>query len=214
MHIIFVSSLAAVGAMARKTKVPEAPVQDALAAFNNVVRVTQIGGPIPSISGGGGRWAEQGWITAIAKTSKSINLIPSDGPLVDWLPVDTIADLLLHEVVTENARHNDGIRFLNLLHPYPQPWKLFVEVLRVSLGVDRTTPMKDWIKKVRDVYGVDDSAARSKLPAVPLLDYYEQEYVGSGVPSYDTTLAAENSPIEVPTLDEDTLKTWLSGWEL
>ncbi|KAI0854529.1 hypothetical protein F4860DRAFT_112179 [Xylaria cubensis] len=240
MHIIFVSSLAAVGAMARKANVPEALVQDPLAAFNNgyaqsklaaerilaigsdrcgvpvtVVRVTQIGGPIRSLSGGGGRWAEQGWITAIAKTSKSIDLIPSDGPLVDWLPVNTIADLLRREVVTDIARHNDGsVCFLNLLHPHPQPWKLFVEVLRVSLGVERTTTMKNWIQTVRDVYGANDGATGSELPAVPLLDYYEEEYVGSGVPSYDTVLAAESSPVKIPALDEETLKDWLSGWEL
>ncbi|TRX87850.1 hypothetical protein FHL15_011268 [Xylaria flabelliformis] len=240
MHIIFVSSLAAVGAMARKANVPEALVQDPLAAFNNgyaqsklaaerilaigsercgvpvtVVRVTQIGGPIPSLPGGGGRWAEQGWITAIVKTSKSICLIPSDGPLVDWLPVNTVADLLRREVVTDTARHNDrGVRFLNLLHPHPQPWKIFVEVLRASLGVERTTPMKEWIQKVRDVYGADDGVTGSKLPAVPLLDYYEEEYVGSGVATYDTVLAAENSPVNVPALEEETLRSWLSGWEL
>lgn len=238
MHVVFVSSLGSVGALARKTKVPESLVQDPLAAFNNgyaqsklaaerilavanercgtpvsVVRVTQIGGPMPSTSRDGGKWAEQGWIAAIARTAKTINAIPSDGPPVDWLPVDTVAELLRRQVGREVGNDGDA-RFLNALHPHPSPWKVFVEVLQKSLGIDRTIPIKDWIQEVREIHRAGDGAGSTTLPALPLLDYYEEEYGSFVVPEFETSLAAGDSAGDVPVLDEEILKNWLSGWEL
>ncbi|KAI1171367.1 hypothetical protein F4777DRAFT_565810 [Nemania sp. FL0916] len=249
MHIVFISSLASVGAMARKTKVPETLVEDPLAAFNNgyaqsklaaerilavgsercgvsvsVVRVTQIGGPIIPLlksegghgEGGGGKWAEQGWIAAIARTAKAIGRIPADGPPVDWLPVDTIAELLRREVGRE-VDETKEIRFLNALHPQPLPWKLFVQVLQKSLGVDLTISIRSWTRDVRVLGRItnNDGSSTTILPALPLVEYYEQEFGSSVVPEYATSLAVGDFAAgDIPILDEEILRTWLSDWEL
>lgn len=231
-RVVFVSSLASVGAMARGARVPEALVSDPLAAFNNgyaqsklaaervlaagsercgfplsVVRVTQIGGPT---DGRGGRWAEQGWIAALARTAKAIAVVPSSGPAVDWLPVNTVAEVLRREVI--GGRGTEAIRFVNALHPHPQPWSVLAGVLQQTLGVDSTAPLQDWIQMVRDVRRVDRGG--DKLPAVPLLDHYEEEYGASDALEFESSLAKDGSGVEVPALDEKVLKSWIDDWEL
>jgi len=251
VRIVFVSSLAAVGTLARKTAVPEELVQDPLAAFNNgygqsklaaerilaaaheqsgvpvtVARVTQIGGP--TSGSGNGKWADQGWISAIVKTAKTIDLAPIDGPAIDWLPVDTVADMLHKSVVATTGESDNGplLKFYNFTHPTPQPWDLLVEVLRESLGVRHTAPLKEWIERLRDLRNKGEED-RAKMPAVTLLDYYEEEYGANGAGSGGgegkgkTAAAYEISStvkdlleVEVKPLDKEVLKTWLEGWDL
>jgi thioester reductase-like protein len=232
MRIVFVSSLASVGSMARNTTVPEALVQDSLAALNNgygqsklaaerilatgyqqsgvpvtIVRVTQIGGPTHAYSG---KWAEQGWIWAIAKTSKAVNSIPSNGPLIDWLPVDTVAEML-HEYTVHPA--HSGVHFYNMRHPNPRPWNMLVEILTESLEIQHTVPFQQWIKELRDTRSThaDDKAS---MPALTLLDYYEEEYKSMDIPTYDTDLAMKDSRVVVPDLDVGMVKAWLNGWDV
>jgi thioester reductase-like protein len=231
MRIVFVSSLASVGSMARRTTVSESLVQDPLAALNNgygqsklaaerilaagyeqsgvpvsVVRLGQIGGPTQAYTG---KWADQGWISAIVKTARTMKSIPSDGPLIDWLPVDIVAQML-HKVVVSQCQ--DGLRFYNALQPNPRSWDLFVEVLRESLDVQHTVPLQIWVKKLREIRGTSANS-KAEMPALTLLDYYE-ECGGSEVPTYETGSIWKDSQIVVPALDKDILKTWLSGWAL
>ncbi|KAI0147491.1 hypothetical protein GGR57DRAFT_476649 [Xylariaceae sp. FL1272] len=240
MSIVFVSSLASVGAMAHTTKVPEALVEDPLAAFNNgyaqsklvaerilaignrrcgvpvsVVRVAQVGGPslTPSTTVGSGKWAEQGWIAAIVRTAKAIESIPSDGPDIDWVPVDTVAELVRCEGGRGDGTNGD-ICFLNAVHPSPSPWGSFVEAVQKLLGVDRVVSIKDWIQAVRETDYASSSLERSTLPALPLLDYYEDAYGSSRLARYETSLSKGESAGDVPVINEEILRTWLEGWEL
>ncbi|KAI1264941.1 hypothetical protein F5Y18DRAFT_71444 [Xylariaceae sp. FL1019] len=239
MSIVFVSSLAAVGAMAQTTKVPEALVEDPLAAFNNgyaqsklvaerilaianqrcsvpvsVVRVAQVGGPslTPPTTVGGGKWAEQGWIAAMVKTAKIIKSIPSDGPAIDWLPVDTVAELVRRERDSEVGTDGD-IHFLNAVHPSPSPWSSFVEAIQRLLGIDQIVSMKDWIQDVREADRTGSSLGSSTLPASPLLDYYDYAYGSSRLAQYETSLS-KGPAGDVPIIDGEMLRTWLEDWAL
>ncbi|KAI8951166.1 hypothetical protein F4801DRAFT_301452 [Xylaria longipes] len=232
IRIVFVSSLASVGNMARRATVPEALVQDPLAAFNNgygqsklaaeriltagyeqcgvpvsVVRVTQIGGPTRAYTG---KWADQGWISAIVKTAKSIKSVPSNGPLIDWLPVDTVAKML-HMFITNQA--HTGALFYNVRHPQPQSWDIFAAVMRESLDVQHTADLRVWLEQLRKMRNTGPND-QTEIPALTLLDYYEEEYSGTEIPAYETSLALKDSQILVPTLDKEILKTWLGGWAL
>ncbi|KAI1811710.1 hypothetical protein GGS20DRAFT_561714 [Poronia punctata] len=238
VRIVFVSSLAAVGNLARRGTVPETLVQDPLAAFNNgygqsklaaerilaagyqvsgvpvtVARVTQIGGP----ASGGGKWADQGWISAIVKTAKTIDLVPGDGPAIDWLPVDIVAEMIHKSVVMtgKEGEEEAGLRFYNFTHPDPQPWDLLVDVLRSSLNIRHTATLREWIGKLRDIRGTD-AEDKGGMPAITLLDYYEEEYGGGGQSGsgYEIGETVRDLGVEVAALDKGILKTWLSGWDL
>ncbi|KAH9883223.1 hypothetical protein F4778DRAFT_56041 [Xylariomycetidae sp. FL2044] len=228
IHILFVSSLGSVQTMTRKAKAPEAVVHDPLAATTgygqsklaaerilaigsqkcgvpvSVFRLGQIGGPTDTYSG---KWAEQGWISAIAKTAKTINLIPTGGPAVDWVPVDMAAKLLQHVAV---LRPPEYAQFFNVLHPKPERWSLFVEALQETLGVKQTAPMEDWIRTVRE-RGESRRESQEELPALTLLDYYKEMFGHQEFAGYEVSLAAE--VVEAP-LDRETLMTWLRGWGL
>ncbi|KAI0202879.1 hypothetical protein F4808DRAFT_458586 [Astrocystis sublimbata] len=233
MRIVFVSSLASVGNLARSSKVSEALVQDPLAAMNNgygqsklaaerilaagyeqsgvpvsIVRVTQIGGPAQAYSG---KWADQGWISAIVKTAKSVKLVPITGPSIDWVPVDTIAEML-HRYAT-NQDHS-GLHFYNLRHPHPQSWDAFAKAMQDRLQVSDTTDFPSWIQNLRDTRNAGGTDNETKLPALMLLDYYEEEYNATENPAYDVTRALEESQVEIPPLDIEMLRVWLDGWEL
>ncbi|KAI1824128.1 hypothetical protein F4861DRAFT_277511 [Xylaria intraflava] len=233
IRIVFVSSLGSVGSLARKATVPEAVVEDPLAAFNNgygqsklaaerilaagceqsgvpatIVRVTQIGGPTKASAG---KWADQGWISAIVKTGKTVGSIPSSGPPIDWLAVDTIAEML-HRFTVAPAR--DGVIVYNASHPNPADWDLFAGVLREKLGVQSAVPFNQWVKQLQDIRASRTGDDAVEIPALTLLDYFEEEYGGMETPSFETSSTVKDSQVSMPALDKETLRAWLDGWDL
>ncbi|KAI0389196.1 hypothetical protein F5Y17DRAFT_141260 [Xylariaceae sp. FL0594] len=252
--------------------VPEELIQDPLAAFNNgyaqsklvaerllslsspstpvrILRVTQIGGPSPSESEkgkgrGNGKWADQGWLSAIARTSKTLNLIPipstPQASVVDWVPVDAVAEMVKRAATatftsSDDDNNNNNVKFYNITHPSPQPWSLFVDALREVIDTPtpiQTTSFEEWIRILKARREDNNKNPDDDLPALTLLDYYEEEY--ARVPSSEGEENSGNNkdkgPIyateqtikdlldgdaaAVPKLDKQTLKTWLESWDL
>ncbi|KIX06266.1 uncharacterized protein Z518_04241 [Rhinocladiella mackenziei CBS 650.93] len=232
MRIVFVSSVSSVGSMAKKTTVPEAPVQDPLAAFNfgyaqsklaaeqiltsasqhsgvsvSIVRLCQVGGPA---SGNTSKWADQPWISALARTAKTLKLIPSNVASIDWVPVDTIASMLQDFILHPASRE---CQFYHIRHPRPESWELLVSILRETFGVTETVPLREWVKKLRDI--TDPNAEDlAKMPALKMLDFYEALGDGIDGTAYAIDHALSGSQVKFPTVDKQMLESWLQGWNL
>ncbi|KAI0169854.1 acetyl-CoA synthetase-like protein [Hypoxylon sp. FL1284] len=231
MRIVFVSSVSSVGAMAAKGTVPEAPVEDALAALDmgygqsklaaeriltlanrqcrvlvTIARVCQTGGPLD-----GGGWPEQPWIAALLRTAKGLGCVPDDLAPIDWVPVDTVS-AMLSAFILHPAQ--DTPQFFNI---YPQnfvPWRAVVDFLKESSGVEKTVPMREWTRKLRDIPNptVEDI---SKMPALKILDYFEGMGRGGGkTMGFATDRAQTVSGIDIPTVDQKLLRAWLSSWNI
>ncbi|KAI1389913.1 acetyl-CoA synthetase-like protein [Hypoxylon trugodes] len=234
MRITFVSSVSSVSAMAQRTTVPEAPVQDPLASMNtayaqsklaaerilstaterlgipvNIVRVPQVGGPTD-----GCQWPEQPWISALLRTSKTLGYIPEQVAAVDWTPVD-ILSFMMHDIILQPAQAEDQnqIRFYNISHPKPAPWGLLIKVAGDLLDVHSTIPLGKWTKKLKDIAN-PTAEDIEKMPALRLLGYYEMMGDGMENMSLQTDNAMRNFEGEVPAVDEAMLGNWLRSWKL
>ncbi|KAI1505652.1 acetyl-CoA synthetase-like protein [Biscogniauxia marginata] len=232
MRIVFVSSISSVSGMATKTTVPEAPVEDPLAAFNigyaqsklaaerilttanreigipvSIVRVCQVGGPTNFEAGS---WAEQPWISALLRTAKTMRCCPTNVAPIDWVPVDTVA-AMLHDFILYPARKEAQV--FNIFPPKPQPWELLVNVMRDTYGVAETISLKEWIKKLRSI--TDPNADEvAKMPALKILDYYEAIEAGKEHVTFSTDHSMEVSKVNIPTVDKYMMENWVRSWDL
>ncbi|KAI1821167.1 acetyl-CoA synthetase-like protein [Xylaria intraflava] len=233
MRIIFISSMASVGALASRAIAPEAPVEDPSAAFNmgyaqsklaaeriltmanqragipvSIVRVCQLGGPSDNSFGG---WAEQPWLWALLRTAKTIKRMPDDLGVVDWMAIDTAA-CMLKAFITRPAQRE--VQVYNLYPPNPQPWTLVCDLMQEEFGIEERVSMASWVKTLQDIPDPKASDV-STMPALKIMDYFKNMGSTEGIGmSFATDKALKVSRVEVPTLDKATLRRWLGDWKL
>ena len=68
----------------------------------SILRVGQIAGPLKE---NGGAWHETEWFPTLVKTSRNLGLIPTTISDINWIPVDTLATVMLELVhhATKNS---------------------------------------------------------------------------------------------------------------
>ncbi|KAF2999116.1 putative secondary metabolism biosynthetic enzyme [Neopestalotiopsis sp. 37M] len=226
IRIIFVSSTSSVENMALTSVVPEKPVADPLAAMNtgygqsklaaeqilvaanrktgtpvSIVRIGQVGG---SSRPDAKTWADQPWISAIIKTSKTLGCFPSPVAPVDWVPVDTVATIL--QAVALRAAEDEP-QVYNIASE-PQSWSLLVDLIRQSTDIKEVVSLPGWVDRLRKISDPD----LTRLPAVRLLGFYE--LLGSGTDSlkFTTEHAQTVSGVELKPLKKELLESWLKSW--
>lgn len=235
MRIVFVSSMSSVQGLAiTGATVPETPVEDPLAALNtgygqsklaaehilvtahrksgipvSVVRLGQVGGP----SQGGGEWADQPWISAMIRSSKTLGVFPSPVTPIDWVPVDTVATIL-ESIVLQPAQEADSLQFFNVVSE-PQSGTLLVEVLRElgAIGSAELVTLPDWVDKLRHV-SVSSATDVARLPAVRLLDFYDLIGNGTDCWKFATARTQAVSGVDLGPLKRGLLASWLKSWKL
>lgn len=170
MRIVFISSMSSVEGLAVTGTAPESPVEDGLAALNtgygqsklaaerilvtanrksgvpvSVVRIGQVGGPTPSAAG---IWADQPWISAIIRTSKTLGYFPSPVAPIDWVPVNTVT-AMLQSFILRPALEEPQV--YNVTSDKLQPWSLLFDVMRELGGTSEVIPLRDWVSKLRNI---------------------------------------------------------------
>lgn len=234
-RIVFVSSASSVaGLVAAGMAVPEAPVDDPLAAMNigygqsklaaeriltaasrqcgvpvSVVRVGQVGG----LSQGEGVWADQPWVSAIIRSSKTLGSFPSPVMPIDWVPVDTVA-AILERIILQPGEDTQVPQFYNVVSE-AQPWTLLLDALPESTrqAISRVVPLRDWVNELRKL-AESDGTDVSALPAMRLVDFYTT--LGNGIESavYETVKTEAVVGRELGPLEQDILVSWLKEWHV
>lgn len=234
-RIVFVSSTSSVaGLVGAGLAVPEAPVDDPLAAMNigygqsklaaerilstasrqcavpvSVVRVGQVGG----LSHGGGVWADQPWVSAIIRSSKTLGSFPSLVMPIDWVPVDTVATIL-ERVILQPIENAKVPQFYNIVSE-AQPWGLLLESLpeKARQSISRVVPLPDWVSELRKVAESDGSDV-SALPALRLADFYATLGSGIGYSFYEKAHTAAIAGQNLRPVEQEILASWLTKWDL
>lgn len=234
-RIVFVSSTSSVaGLVGAGMAVPEAPVDDPLAAMNigygqsklaaeriltaasrhsavpvSVVRVGQVGG----LSDGDGVWADQPWVSAIIRSSKTMGSFPSPVVPVDWVSVDTVATILERIILLPGGDAHVP-QFYNVVSE-AQPWTLLLDALpeRIRRMISKVISLPDWISGLRKLAELDGTDI-TDVPAVRLVDFYTT--LGSGIESavYETTHAKAIASGNLGPLEREILAFWLQTWDL
>ncbi|KAK2603059.1 hypothetical protein N8I77_009543 [Diaporthe amygdali] len=234
LHIIFVSSTSSVAGRGTGSEVPEAPVDDPLAAMNtgygqsklaaekilatasrqcgvpvSVVRVGQVGG----LSHGEGVWADQPWVSAIIRSSKTLGSFPSPVMPVDWVPVDTLATTF-ERIILQPAKDVQVPQFYNVVSK-AQPWTLLLDTLpeKVRQAISRVISLPEWVGELRKAFESGGTSI-SELPAARLVDFYV--LLGGGIESadYETAKTEAITGQNLGPLQKKILASWLKKWDL
>lgn len=193
-----------------------------------ILRVGQVAGPTDP-SGGGGKWSTDEWIPSLVAISKVLQLIPSDIPPIDWIPVDAAGRAIVELALLRGEEGNlnvDQLRVFNVVNPNLSDWSTFAGVLhrRLTVGTGqakgscRQTSLAEWVDALirADLNTMPEATARSSMKILPFFQHLV-ETARRGValqPKFDTSKAVRNSKAmqEMRKIDEGQINEWLKNW--
>ncbi|KAK5024923.1 hypothetical protein LTS07_008301 [Exophiala sideris] len=237
-HFVFVSSVSSVGnwstIMGNESPVPESPMTDCAVAqhqgygeskhvseqilqiaakeFNlraSILRVGQVAGPVRR----GGCWNKTEWFPSLIQTSKALRMIPEALPEVNWIPVDTLADIvvdIIHSPVVESPA------IFNLVNPKPVSWASLVPTVQSRFGAGKliAVSLHEWITAVRSV-DMGDPDAVNAAPAAKIVDFFEA-IAGTNArsPRYTTSMgpAISKTMGDLGPVNPGWMDIWLTQW--
>lgn len=238
-HIFFVSSLSSVGNWPQVRGFEEPVPEDALDNFNlalpmgygeskhvserilteavakvganaSVLRVGQVAGPLAE---DGGEWNKTEWMPSLIKTSKALGCLPDSMNTIDWIPVDTLSQII-NEIVQGGCSTSIS-RTYNLVNPHTGNWDDLVSAVKDEWGSAalKVVPFEAWLSALR---GQTDP---EKFPALKIIDFYEglaidAQNCNKGRLTYkvDNGKAASKSMNGLGPIDGAAMKTWLKQW--
>ncbi|KAH8710275.1 hypothetical protein GQ44DRAFT_731144 [Phaeosphaeriaceae sp. PMI808] len=164
-----------------------------------IMRAGQIAGPVLSTATPS-TYSGQGWVGSIIKASEQIGFWPANVQLLNWIPVDTLAEGIAD--YTRTGLDNKVVQVFNMVHPDPAPWKLLFEVLQKEVGFRaEEISLPAWLDKLQP-------------ELVKLYDFFR--VAGNGREydmSFDTTQATKLLPNIMPITEKQVL-SWVSCFSL
>jgi len=164
-----------------------------------IIRPGQIGGPARS-STAHNIWPVQGWLFSIIEASARTGYWPAHLQLLNWIPVDALAEGVAR-VVCGEWRVKD-VQVLNMLHPQPAPWRLLFATLQSRFGLRaEEVSLPEWLDALE--------------PGALKLDTFLRA-AGRGR-EYDMEVETGNASAVLPAvapITEGQLMAWISGWDL
>ena len=199
-HIFFVSSVASVERwnMIGQGPVPEIPLNNCeLAAEMGYGESKQVAEQILAVAGGrssvpvsilrvgqlagslapsAGAWPRDEWVPSLLLTSKALNMIPDQVPSLDWIPVDTAADIILdiiHYPVTGTPSQNNPAGVYNLVNPHAASWSTLLPTIQSRLGPQaKVVPATEWVNALRNL-DAGNLQELADYPALKILDFFQ-----------------------------------------
>lgn len=205
-----------------RSKLAGSLILDAAAERSGVpaatVRVGQIGGP----RGKMGMWNKQEFIPSLIASSVHLGVLPdSVGPIdvVDWVPVEDIAGLLLDITgVTAPVSVSDISGYFHGVNPSTITWTEVVQVLKDFYDgrIEKIIPLEEWVASLEKSA---ENADTEKNPAIKLIDTYQgmvnANRAGIGHAYFDMTRTVAHSPTmkRLGPVNSDLVRNWCCQWE-
>lgn len=200
--------------LAASSKVSGVPV--------TILRIGQVAGPTDPRNGGG-QWSTDEWIPSLAVISKTLGLVPTDIPPIDWIPVDQAAKAVV-ELASQSYEVNEQnlLRVFNVVNPRLSEWSIFSSALQSRLCKDRCSPvtLQHWVDTLEstDLRTVSEAEAESSTKILPFFQHLA-ETASRGVPlqpRFHTSEAESKSETmrHMRRIDEDLVNKWLTQWGL
>ncbi|XXH03342.1 hypothetical protein Hte_009740 [Hypoxylon texense] len=204
-RIIFASSISTAFRMPTPANVPEGPIQSlTYAAPTGYARSKLIGERICSSAATSGAavgvlrigqisadtvegiWNDKEAIPILVRSAAEVGALPrleGDHDTCDWMPVDTVARTCLQLIRKVPTRAKEP-SFYNIKPPRGFSWnEHFLPGLRKAGLEFEDVSLQEWLTRLRSRARELGSAAEAVLPAVKLVDYYEDTFGGLGVGS-------------------------------
>lgn len=184
----------------------------------SILRVGQVAGPVAPDAGG--VWNLSEWMPALVKTSKALGLLPETMNTIDWIPVDTLADIVTELIQTGCT--GTGSQTYNIINPHGASWPDMLDAIQEhwkSAGMPeaRIVPWEEWLSALK---GASENCVDiSALPAVKLVDFFtglaeDAEACKSNRLTYQTrkSRAASRTMAELQAIDRAAMETWMKQW--
>lgn len=242
-HIFFVSSIAGVGnwGATNTGEVPERFFSDDTVALSQgygeskhvaekilaaaaqrvgvpstILRCGQLAGPAAEK----GVWNRHEWVPSIVSTSKAMGIIPGslgNQDLVDWVPVDVTAQIIVELGVSRLRRQEDDrLDVFHIVNSKVVSWRELVPVIQEYYGGSeklRSVPFAEWVAELRKV-PVTAEEVKTK-PGIKLLDFYEGLTGETGLPRLATahTVQCSKALRELNPVNGDLMRNYLNQWQ-
>lgn len=187
---------------------------------STVVRCGQLAGPSDASSA----WNRHEWLPSLFISSKEMGMVPQtlgNQNVVDWVPMDTAARVVLEATLARSTGTNDGedlTRAYHLVNPSIVQWPDLVpgisRALEESAG-KRVKPVtfESWIQALRSC--PETAEEMEKKPAIKLLEFYEGfSSKGMSLPrlaTKDTERASETLRCSEP-INTELVGAWIKTW--
>ncbi|EED20986.1 NRPS-like enzyme, putative [Talaromyces stipitatus ATCC 10500] len=175
----------------------------------SILRVGQIAPPTATT--GEIIWAEKDALTGLLETSKSLQMVPSDLMDIDWLPVNSVAEIV-NSLLHQDRHSKEAILFHNLVHPAPMPWSEAVPVIQSWCGQSAgAAPLKDWIAAVK-AREKEEQDSLQVLPSLPLLSFFD--LLSDRGPSHkysQQNLLGGGHTNHIKSIDANQIRLWLDA---
>ncbi|TVY13347.1 Non-canonical non-ribosomal peptide synthetase FUB8 [Lachnellula arida] len=184
----------------------------------NVLRVGQIAGPVKR--GSIGVWNHQEWFPSLVKTTKNLGAAPKtlgSMNLIDWIPVDVLADVIVELVHNTSSRSSNPFHVFNLVNPQRVEFEQLVPTIIKTFSthgkhIEAVSP-EEWLQRL----GKLDSTKQDVLenhPSLKIMDFYHglTATEGEGLFSTDVTKKTSKSMAELGAISSKDFGTWLEQW--
>lgn len=176
-----------------------------------ILRVGQIAGSTKSKSS---LWPVWEWFPTLIKTSKSLNLLPNDLPLVDWIPIDQVACAIV-ELMEHDQDSDKNLQVYNLVNPHPVQYTSISETVRKYCGINtQMTSLQNWLAHLKSFS--NDSIHTTSKPALKMLDFY---FSIAGKQAREVRFRTERSETSSQTMAHlepirpELVELWLKQWQ-
>ncbi|KAL4988612.1 hypothetical protein BDW68DRAFT_158654 [Aspergillus falconensis] len=245
-HVAFVSSVSTIGNWKptdTETSVPEAPMETSDVVLEqgygeskhvsericleasrrssvptSILRVGQIAGPTTVA----GLWNPTEWVPILLKTSKGLGVLPETlgGMFVDWIPVDTLARIILEILATRlhETQTESNAAFFHLTNPTKTPWSSLLPSVQSSLSISTVpvtpAPLTIWLNELEKIKNPTDSDISDK-PALKLLPFFRELASGETLSAEISTVKAQGASKTMANLkgvDGALMENWIRQW--
>ncbi|MCJ1330754.1 hypothetical protein MMC10_007441 [Thelotrema lepadinum] len=200
----------------------------------SICHVGQVSGPITKK---GGIWNKQEWFPSLAVSSAYLKALPSslgamgsseeagsaaESTMIDWIPVDTLADVLVDLSLNDINDPVGTLHVYNLANPTTVSYASLLPSILSHLPEDtKVVSFVEWVKaleKSAEAEGVQDVV---RNPALKLLEFYQGLAIGSETGegaglamSVEKARAGSGSMRELEGTKGEWIGGWMEGWGL
>ncbi|KAF3899511.1 Non-canonical non-ribosomal peptide synthetase [Trichophyton interdigitale] len=179
-----------------------------------ILRLGQIAGPTTEE----GAWNSTEWLPSIVATSKSIAKIPKTlGSMsVDWIPVDTLATIIIEIVESRRTTEAESrCSVFHLVNPLTTTWESLLTPLHERYAVQRVS-MEEWIEELEKIQNPSAQDMLEK-PALKLLPFYKSLVEGEGALSVPICVRrareASKTMQSIGPISANLMATWINQWQ-
>ena len=235
-RIVFVSSISSVGPWNKTydddSGIPEMPIENLAAAlkigygeskqvaerlldraatrWQIPVSILRIGQIVGARAAEQAPWPQRELMPSMLRTSKSISLVPSDLPPIDWIPVDTVSKVVIEIALKDVRDWSHTPKYYHVVNPQPVPWCDFVPAVKRHCGPGvQAVPISQWVEKLR-TYDVTDPEVVSSKPALKMLNFFAMMASHGPTTKYQTSASVQSS--ETMAALEPVSQTMMHGW--